>query len=111
VQTVALVGVFRAAGARVNTVLSLEIGRELVDVDRLYVASDGVFHLDSVTRVLKSNPLYTVLVLSYNEGCCCRNGTRRSVGVDTRTTRRTLLVHVWCADRRSLGLLLRWAKT
>jgi hypothetical protein len=110
VQTVALVRVLRAARAGVNAVLSLEIRRKLIDVDRLHVASNCVLHLDAVAGVLKGDPLNTILVLSNNERSCSRNGTRCSVGIDTRTARRSL-VHVRCAHWRSLRLLLRWAET
>lgn len=109
-ETVALVRVFGAACAGVNTVLGLEIRRKLINVDRLYVASNCVLHLDAIARVLKSDPLNTVLVLANNEWCCCRNRTRRSVGVDTWAARRSL-VHVWCANWRSLRLLLWRAET
>lgn len=109
VQTVALVRVLRAARAGVNAVLSLEVRRKLIDVDRLHVASNSVLHLDTVAGVLKSNPLNTVLVLSNNERSCSRNRTRCSIWVDTRTRRS--LVHVWRAYWGSLRLLLRWAET
>lgn len=105
VETVALVGILCAACARVNTVLGLEVRGKLIDVDRLYVTSNGVLHLDAIARVLKSNPLDTVLILSHNKWCCRRDGSGRSVGVDAGACRRTL-VHVWCADWRGLRLLL-----
>lgn len=54
------------ACARINTVFLLEFGRKLVRVDRLDIAANGVFHLDSVTRVFKSDPLHAVTVLSHN---------------------------------------------
>lgn len=109
VQTVALVGVLGAACARVNAVLGLEVRRKLIDVDRFYVASNCVLHLDTVAGVLESDPLNAVLVLSNNKRGCGGNRTRRSVGVDTRTWRS--LVHVRCANWRSLRLLLWWAET
>lgn len=109
-QTIALVRVFSAACTRVDTVFRLEVWGQLIDIDRFHVASDRVLHLDAIAGVLESNPLNTVLILAYYEGRCCGNGTRRSVGVDTGSARRTL-VHVWCTHRRCLGLLLRRAKT
>lgn len=109
VKTVALVRILCAACARVDAVFGLEVWGKLIDVDRLHIASDSVLHLDAIARVLKSNPLNTVLVLPDNKRRCRRNGSGRSVGVDARTCRWTL-VHVWGADWGCLGLLLRRAQ-
>jgi hypothetical protein len=65
-KAVALVLVLGAASTWIHTVLSLKILWKFIDIDRLYVATDGVLHLDPVARVLKGNPLHAVLVLSYN---------------------------------------------
>jgi hypothetical protein len=66
VQPIALVLVFGATCARVYAVLSLEVLRQLVDVDRLDIAANGVFHLDAITRVLERYPLHSVLVLPHD---------------------------------------------
>lgn len=63
-QTVAFVLVLGAACAGVNAVLRLEVLGKFFDIDGLDVATDGVLHLDAVTRVLESNPLDPILVLA-----------------------------------------------
>jgi len=108
VKTVALVLVLGAASARVYTVLGLEVLRQLVNIDRLDIAADGVLHLDPVARVLKRDPLNAVLVLSNNQRCGCRNGTRCSIGVDVGSSGRAC-VHVWSTDGRALRRSLRRA--
>lgn len=84
---VASVLVLGAAGSGVNAVLRLELGRELVRVDRLNIAADGVLHLDAVARVFKRDPLNAVLILSNNQRRSGRDGARRRVGVDTARSR------------------------
>jgi hypothetical protein len=108
VETVALVLVLGAASTRVHTVLSLEVLRKLVNIDRLDVAANSVLHLDPVTGVLKCDPLNTILVLSNNQRSGRRNGTRGSVGVDVGSSGGTC-VHVWSTNRRSLRSSLRRA--
>ena len=109
-KAVALVLIFGAASARVYTVLSLEVLRELVNVDRLYVATNGVLHLDSVAGILKRDPLYTVLVLSHNKRSSGRNGTRRSIRVNIGSSGRAS-VHVGSTDGRTLRRGLWRAKS
>lgn len=108
VETVTLVLVLGTAGAWVYTVLSLEILGKLVNIDRLDVTADRVLHLDPIARVLKGNPLNAILVLSNNQGSGCRNGTRRSVGVNVGSSWRTWM-HVWRTNRRPLRCGLRRA--
>lgn len=91
VQSVAFVLVLGAARPRVNAILRLELLRETVHVHRFHVAPDGVLHLDSVSRVLESDPLHAVLVLPNNEGSRGGNGARRGVRVDGRSGRRALM--------------------
>lgn len=110
VETVTFVRLLVAACARVDTVLRLEFLGQLVDVDGLDVAADGVLHLHPVATVLERNPLHAVLVLPYNEGRGCRNGTGRSVGVDV-CRRGSAIVHAWGADGRGLGRWLRRAQS
>lgn len=89
VQSVALVLIFRTASAGIYAVLRLEVLGKCVGVYRLDIASDGVLHLDAISRVLESNPLNTVLILPNNEWCCCRNRTRCRVRVDSGAPRLT----------------------
>lgn len=110
VKTVALVLILGAASARVYTVLGLEVLRQLVNIDRLDIAADGVLHLDPVARVLKRDPLHTILVLSHNKGSGGRNGTRRGIRVDVGSSGRAS-VHVGGADGRALRRSLRRAES
>lgn len=104
VQSVALVLVFGTAGTWVHTVLCLELWWKCVCVYRLNVATNRVFHLHSVSRVLERNPLHAILVLSNDKRCCGRNWPRGSVGINSRGAWWTLM-HLW----GSLGRLLWWA--
>ena len=93
VQAVASILVLATAGARVHAVFRLELGIEIVGVDRLDVAADRVLHLDSVSRVLKGNPLDAVVVLPDHQRCRGRNGARSSVGIG-RSAARSACLHV-----------------
>jgi hypothetical protein len=110
-QAVAFVLVLMAARARIHAVLGLEILGEFFDVDRFDVAADGVFHLDSVARILKSNPLHPILVLPHDERGGCGNGSRSCVGIDVCASSWSSRVHVWASARGALGWCLRWAKS
>lgn len=110
-QAVSAILILGAAGPRVHAVLLLELGRELVNVDRLDVAADGVLHLDAVARVLKGNPLHAVAVLPHDQRRRRRDGARSGIGVDggrrvgrTLELRRALLV-VGLRHGRRLRLL------
>ncbi len=67
-QAVPPVLILRAAGARVYAVLRLELGRQLIRVHRLNVATNRVFHLYAITRVLERDPLHPVLILPDYQG-------------------------------------------
>ena len=62
-QTVTTVLILVAASARVDTVLLLELLLKSIRIDRLDVAANGVFHFDTVPRVLESNPLNAIAIL------------------------------------------------
>lgn len=81
-QPVSAVLVLRAASARVDAVLRLEVARELVRVDRLDIAADSVLHLDAVARVFKCNPLHPIVILPHHERCRSWDGARGGVLVD-----------------------------
>lgn len=117
-QAVSAVLLLGAACSGVHAVLLLEVGSQLVRVDRLDVAADRVLHLDAVSRVLKGNPLHAVAVLADHEGRRGGNRAGGSVGVNaagvagtTRALHLLLLLLVLllllrvAAVERSLGLL------
>lgn len=109
VQTVAFVLVLGTAGAWVHAILSLEILRQLVHVDRLDVAADRIFHLHTVARVFECDPLYTALVLPNDQWGSCWDGTRCSVRVHVRTSRWARM-HRGRTAGRSLRRTLRWTQ-
>lgn len=74
-QPIALVGIFADAGFRIDTVVGFEVLGELININRLDVTTNGVLHLDAITRILKSNPLHTIVVLAYDKRCSSRNRT------------------------------------
>jgi hypothetical protein len=65
-QAIASVLVFTAASSWVDTIFSLELWTQVVNIDRFHVASNCVLHLYAIARIFKSNPLNTVIVLSNN---------------------------------------------
>lgn len=73
-QSVAAVLVFVTACPGIYAVLRLKLGRQLLHIDRFHIAPDLVFHLDSISRILKRNPLHTVVVLAHYQRC--RRGNR-----------------------------------
>lgn len=75
VQAIALVLVLPATRPWVDAVRRLELLTELIDVDRLDVAADGILHLHAVARVLERDPLDTIVVLAHHERSSRRNGT------------------------------------
>jgi hypothetical protein len=109
-QAVAFVLVLMAARARIHAVLSLEILGKFFDVDRFDVTANGVFHLDSVAGILKSNPLHAILVLPHNKRGGCGNGSRSCVGIDVCASPWSTRVHVWASARGPLWWCLRRAK-
>ena len=110
VQAISLVLIFCAACTRVDTVLGLKVLWKLIDINRFNIAADGVFHLYTIPRVLKSNPLYAILVLADDQRSGSRNRPRRSIGVHVWTSWGASM-HVWCTNRRSLGSSLWWAES
>ena len=115
-QPVPTVLVFAAARAWVNAVFGLEFRAQGIHADRLHVASDGVLHLDAIARILESNPLHAIIILSNNQRCSCWDWARGSIWVNAArtSTRNVVLLHlrtIWRMLRRSqrlLLLLLRW---
>lgn len=99
-QTVSTILVLRAAGSWVNAILLLELGRQLIGIDRFNVASNGVLHLNSIAGVLESNPLNTIAVLSHNQWSSRGNGTWCGIRVNTRRGVSWAL-QLWC-----IGLML-----
>lgn len=83
-QAVSTVLVLGTAGAGVDTVLGLEVARELVCVNRLDVATDGVLHLDPIARVFKCDPLHTIIILSDHERRSGRDWARGRILVHAR---------------------------
>lgn len=59
--------IFAAAGARIHTVLCLELLAEVVHINRFDIASDCIFHFHAVSRILERNPLYAIVILPYNK--------------------------------------------
>ena len=76
VETVALVLIPVAVGARVDAVLLLELPVQDVHVDRLDVAPDLVREFHPVARVLEGDPLDAVPVLANDQRGGCGNWTR-----------------------------------
>lgn len=107
VQAVALILVLGAACARVDAVLTLELLGQLIDIDGLNVAADGIFHLDSVARVFKRDPLNAVLILLDNKRCSGRNGTRCSIRVHICACSGGARMHIRSSSGRNLIRRLR----
>lgn len=84
-EAVSAVLLLGAAGSGIDAVLLLELGRELISVDRLDIAANGVLHLNSVPGVLESNPLHTVAVLSDHKRGRRGDGPGSRIGIDTRS--------------------------
>lgn len=83
-QAVAAVLILRAARPRINTVLRLEFCGEFIRVHGLDITSDGVFHLYAVARILKRDPLNTVLILPHYERGGGGDWSWRGVGIGAR---------------------------
>lgn len=98
IQAVTLVLISRNARPWIDTILGFELLGQAGGIHRLDVASDGVFHLDTVARILKSNPLDTIVVLTNNQrrsrrnwARCCIRPAGRHVVLRRPNTRRS-----WC---------------
>lgn len=103
-QSIAAVLVFAAASSGVDTVLSLELWAQGINIDRFYVASDGIFHLDAVARIFKGDPLHTIVILSHDKWCGCWNGTWCRVRVDSTVSARNVVLIHWRPILRMLLL-------
>lgn len=100
-QPVSPILILGAACPRVNTVLSLELGRELIRVDRLHIASDRVLHLDTVPGIFERDPLNAVSILTNHEGSCGGNRPWSSIRVHTARGRA-------CGRRQLTSILGGW---
>lgn len=72
-ESIAAVLVFGAAGSRINAIFGLELGRQMVHIDRFHITSDRVFHLHPISRILKRDPLHTIIVLAHHQRRGCGN--------------------------------------
>jgi hypothetical protein len=85
-QSITAVLVFGTASPGINAVLCSEVRAQLVRIHRFHVATYRVLHLDTITRILKRNPLNSIVVLSHYQRCCCWNWARSGV-----------IVNSWCS--------------
>jgi len=85
VQSIPLVLILGTTSARIHAILRFELLRKCICIHGLYIAPNRVLHLDAISRILESDPLHTVLVLSDNERCRCRYWARRCVWIDACT--------------------------
>ena len=106
-KAVATVLILLATGPRIHTILCFELCTQAVDVDGFHITPDSVFHLDPVPRVLESNPLDPIIVLTHHEGSGCGYRPRRRVRIHSASARLTWMhsgpVARW-APRRSMIL-------
>jgi hypothetical protein len=105
-ESVTFVLILVATCTRVDAVLCFEFLREFFNIDRLDITANGVFHLDSVSRILEGNPLDSILILPYYQWRSSRNGTGCSIGVDIGSARSSGM-HVGGSNRRTLRSSLR----
>lgn len=102
-QPVPSVLILAATRARVHAILRLELGTEGLDVHRFHIASDCVLHLNAISRILESNPLHSIVILSHDQWGSRGNWARCRIGVDTIScTRHIVLLYL-----RSIWLMLR----
>ena len=101
-QSVAAILVFPTARSRIDAVLRFELAAQILHVHGLDIASDGIFHLDTIARVLKGNPLHAVVVLPNNQRCRGRYRPWSCVGVDPAWL---IWMHSICRRRTTRG---RW---
>jgi hypothetical protein len=80
-EAITAVLVLCAARARIHAVLLLEFLRQVVCVHRLDITPYSVLHLNAVARVLESDPLHSIAVLSYDERSRGRDRSGGSVRV------------------------------
>lgn len=105
-QPISSVLVLSAARPWINAVLGLEFLAKIIDIDGLNIASDGVFHLDTVPRIFESDPLNSIVILSNNKRSRCWDRPWCSIRVDTPSTGWTL-VHPVAGRRRGLRVSIR----
>ena len=80
-QSIAFVSILIATCSRVDTIVTPELACEIVRIDRLHVTPDRIFHLNTISRILKSYPLNPIVVLTNDQGRGCRYWARCCVGV------------------------------
>jgi hypothetical protein len=94
-QPITPVLILAAAGSRINTIFRLEFWTQSLDIHRLDIAPNCVFHLNAVARVLECNPLNPIVILSHNKWCSRGNRAWRSiVTTGIRATWNIVLVHL-----------------
>ena len=106
-QAVSSILVLAATSSRVNTILSFKLRAQGIHIHGFHVASDSVFHLNAIARILECNPLNTVVILSNNQWCGSWNWAWRGIWVHTTTPTAwdIVLLHL-----RSVGWVLRGTK-
>jgi len=104
-KAVAPVLILGAASPRVDAIFSLELGTQSVDIDRLDIAANCVFHLYSITRVLKGDPLHSIAILSDHKRGRRRDGAWSRVWIHT-TAGDIVVIHVG----RPILWMLWWAQ-
>ena len=114
-QTVSTILILGAAGSRINTILLFELRAELFNIDRLNIATDGILHLDPVSRVLERDPLNTIAILSNHQWGSRGDRTRCSIRIEGLSSLRVHMLLLWVglASRALklgpiLGMLALW---
>ena len=105
-QSISSILVLGAASPWVDAILCLEFRAQSINIHGFHIASNGVFHLDTVTRIFEGNPLNAIVVLSDNQRGCCWNWTRSSIWVDTAAAPWDIVLVHW----GSVCLMLRWSQ-
>jgi hypothetical protein len=82
-KSIALVLVLAAASPRIDTVFCLELLAKVVHIDRFDVTPNSIFHFHTISRILKSDPLDSVAILSHYERSGRRDWARRCTGACT----------------------------
>jgi hypothetical protein len=99
-QSVSAILILGAASSRVDAILLLKLGGQLIGINGLNIASDRVLHLDSVARVFESNPLDAISVLSHNQRSGRGNGSWSSIRINAWRG------VAWTLQLRCIGLML-----
>jgi hypothetical protein len=82
-KSIAFVLVLAAASPRIDTVFCLELLAKIVHIDGFDVTTNSIFHLHTISRILKRDPLYSVAILSHYERSCRWNWARCCAGACT----------------------------